>query len=120
MFTLPLGSNPPVKESHHKEGDLYKVLTVHGVCFEIYYGYYEETDRQNPHVEPMEMYPDFLKNPVYSADGIPFATALQKPCEHFAGEADEDNTCYQCAHYEGSVELLGLCRCRARNRNHTL
>jgi hypothetical protein len=97
-----------------KEGDLYKVITVGGRSFEIYYGYYEEMDRQNPSVEPMEIYPDFLKSPVYTDEGIPFAVAMQTPCEHFLGVADEDNTCYQCGYYEGQEELLGLCRCKMR------
>jgi hypothetical protein len=97
-----------------KEGDLYKVITVGGRSFEIYYGYYEEMDRQNPSVEPMEIYPDFLESPVYTDEGIPFAVAMQTPCEHFLGAADEDNTCYQCGYYEGQEELLGLCRCKWR------
>ena len=99
-----------------KEGDLYRIIRAHGRVFEIRYGYYEEADRQNPLVSPMEMYPNFEKEPVYTDDGVPFVTAIQSPCSHFSGEEDEDNTCYQCAHYEKCEELLGLCRCRARQR----
>jgi len=100
------------------EGELYKTITAHGVTFEIYYGYYEEADRQSPFARPMEIYPDFLLSPVYTPEGIPFVTAMQRPCEGFAGEADEDNTCYQCAHYRPLEELLGLCACHA-NRKQT-
>ena len=114
MFTPIFGQDAPIKESRHKEGELYKIIEAHGKTFEIYYGYYDEADRQNPYVEPMEMYPNFVEAPVYTEEGIPFATAMQSPCGHFNGEADADNTCYQCAYYERCEELLGLCKCKAR------
>ena len=101
-----------------REGELYKTITAHGVTFEIYYGYYEEADRQSPLARPMEIYPDFLRSPVYTSEGFPFVTAMQKPCKSFVGEADEDNTCYQCAHYRAAQELLGLCICQ-KNRKQT-
>ena len=114
MFTSLLGITPQASGPGRKEGDLYKVVTAYGRTFELYYGYYEEADKNNPYVEPMEMYPNFIDNPVYTDEGVPFATALQKPCQHFKGEADDDNTCYQCAHYEKCEELLGVCGCKAR------
>ena len=114
MFTPIFGQDAPIKESRHKEGELYKIIEAHGKTFEIYYGYYDEADRQNPYVEPMEMYPNFIQNPVYTEKGVPFAVAMQSPCKHFNGEADADNTCYQCAYYEKCEELLGLCKCKAR------
>ena len=101
----------------HKEGELYKRINAHGVTFEIFYGYYDEKDRQNPLIEPFEMYPDFIEAPVYAADGAPFVTAMQKPCEHFQGLTDVDNTCYQCAHFEKCEDLLGICRCRSNRKN---
>ena len=99
-----------------REGELYRVIETHGRVFEIYYGYYDDGDRQNPFVEPMEMYPNFVEHPVYTETGIPFVTAMQLPCEYFRGEVDEDNTCYQCAYYERCEELLGVCTCEARRR----
>ena len=114
MSTPLLESNTPKKATEHKEGKLYKVIKAHGKTFEIYYGYYDEADRQNPYVEPMEMYPNFLLNPVYTEEGIPFITAMQSPCKYFKGEADVDNTCYQCAYYKKCEELLVLCKCKAR------
>ena len=111
MFTSIFEQNAPPKEPQHKEGELYKVIKAHGKIFEIYYGYYDEADRQNPLVEPMEMYPNFVQTPVYTEKGIPFAVAMQPPCKHFKGEADVDNTCYQCTYYERCEELLGLCTC---------
>ena len=98
----------------HKEGELYRVLRAHGKEFAIYYGYYGEEDRIHPNREPIEVYPNFKDAPVYTKEGIPFATAMQTPCAHFRGEPDDDNTCYQCAYYVGCEELLGVCRCEAR------
>ncbi len=118
MFTSLFGNIPQTTEPKHKEGDLYKVITAHGKSFELYYGYYDEIDRQNPNVEPMEMYPNFIENPIYTDEGIPFVTAMQKPCRHFKGEPDEDNTCYQCSYYEKCEELLGVCRCKARQKKN--
>lgn len=108
---IPFASDYGESEHKHREGDLYKVLSAYGRRFPIHYGYYEEIDRAH---EPIEIYPDFLKEPVYTDGGLPFVTAMQHPCENFSGEADEDNTCYQCAHYERCEELLGVCRCECR------
>ena len=35
-----------------KEGDLYRLIELHGKAFEIRYGYYEDIDRQ---YDPMEI-----------------------------------------------------------------
>ena len=116
MFTSLFELSPLPKEPKHKEGELYKVMTAHGKTFEIYYGYYEEIDRQSPFTEPMEIYPNFQENPVYTEKGIPFVTAMQKRCRYYKGDPDEDNTCYQCAHYEKCEELLGVCLCPKNRR----
>lgn len=113
MFTSIFGINKPT-EAEHREGDLYRVITAHGRSFELYYGYYDEADRGNPLIGPMEMYPNFIKSPVYTDEGVPFVTAMQKPCKHFKGDPDEDNTCYQCSYYERCEELLGICLCKER------
>ncbi|MBE6584050.1 MAG: hypothetical protein E7649_03580 [Ruminococcaceae bacterium] len=105
------------KDTVRKEGELYKRISARGVTFEIFYGYYDEKDRHNPLISPMEMYPDFTNTPVYAADGAPFVTAMQKPCEHFRGITDVDNTCYQCAHFEKCEDLLGICKCRYNRKN---
>ena len=112
MFLTNINSNAPPKKK--QEGDLFKIIEAHGQSFEIRYGYYEDVDRQNPYLDPIEIYPDFLKSPLYTENGVPFVTAIQKPCEHFWGEPDEENTCYQCAYYEKCEELLGVCRCEKR------
>ena len=100
-----------------REGELYKVIEAYGKRFDIYYGYYEESDRQSSYARPIELYPNFINSPIYTDDGTPFATAMQRHCEYFEGESDEDNTCYQCSHYEGCDELLGICRCKSRRKN---
>ena len=116
MSTSRAGERPQRTAPIRKEGELYRIIEAHDRKFELYYGYYDEADRQNPDIPPMEMYPDFLRFPVYKKSGEPFVTAMQPPCEHFKGEADEDNTCYQCAHYERCEELLGVCTCEARHK----
>ena len=113
MFTS-IDSTAPRKKK--QEGELYKIIEAHGKNFEIRYGYYEDVDRQNPYLDPIEIYPDFLKYPIYTENGVPFVTAIQKPCEHFWGEPDEENTCYQCAYYEKCEELLGVCKCKENKK----
>ena len=114
MFLTNVNSNAPPKKK--QEGDLFKIIEAHGKRFEIRYGYYEDVDRQNPYLDPIEIYPDFLKNPLYTENGVPFVTAIQKPCEYFRGELDEENTCYQCAYYERCEELLGVCKCKENKK----
>lgn len=94
-----------------REGDLYKVITLHGKDFEIRYGYYEECDRISPYAEPMEIYPDFTSDPLYTADGRPFVTAMQAPCDSFIGAKDENSCCEDCAFYRQGEELIGICDC---------
>lgn len=94
-----------------KEGDLFKVIQIHGKTFEIRYGFYEECDRHNGFAEPMEIYPDFIKHPQYTDEGVPFITAIQTPCDHFSGERDDNSTCEECGFYRHCEELLGICAC---------
>lgn len=105
MFT-PLQPNTPPKE-----GDLYKIIQIHGKTFEIRYGFYEECDRNNQFAEPIEIYPDFIKQPQYTDAGIPFITAIQTPCRHFSGKRDTNSVCEECAYYQHGDEMLGLCTC---------
>ena len=100
----------------HREGELYKVITTHGKSFEIYYGYYEESDRYSKYPEPIEVFPDFLTVPMFTDEGVPFATAIQKPCEHFKKVRDVNDCCLDCAYYESGCELIGICRHRERQR----
>ena len=94
-----------------KEGDLFKVITAYGKTFEIRYGYYEECDRNLKDAEPMEIYPNFIENPQYTDEGIPFVTEMQVSCKHYKGKIYEDSVCGDCAFYNRCEELLGICNC---------
>ncbi len=111
MFTQLWQSEGVAKSPAPKEGDLFKIIQLHGRTFEIRYGFYEECDRNNRFAEPMEIYPDFEKEPQHTDDGVPFVTAMQTPCENFSGEEHKDSTCEECAFYDHGEELLGICTC---------
>lgn len=111
MFTTLLELGTEQKPNTPREGDLYKVIQLHGRTFEIKCGFYEECDRHARYAEPIEIYPDFVREPQYTDQGIPFITAIQNPCEQFDGERDENSTCEECAHYQHGEELLGICIC---------
>lgn len=110
MFNRFFGNNTPPPEKQPKEGELYKTVTVFGKRFELRYGYYEEGDRRWG--EPDVLYPDFLKEPLYTDRGEPFVTALQDACESYKGEARTvDSTCAECEYFKRGEELFGLCKC---------
>ena len=111
MFSFVLDLTEDQKIPEPKEGDLYKVITAFGKRFEIYYGYYEESDKLSPYGKPIELYPNFSEYPVYTDKGIPFVTAMQKSCKYFKGDASEDEICFRCTYYEKCEELLGICKC---------
>jgi len=94
-----------------KEGDLYKEVTVSGKTFKLLYGYYESFERENPFSEPMPIYPDFIKEPHYTAEGIPFVTAMQNVCSYYSGKNDEDGSCSDCVFFQNLEELFGFCKC---------
>lgn len=100
-----------------KEGDLYKIINLYGKTFEIRYGFYEERDRLGRYAEPIEIYPDFIRSPQFTDDGIPFVTAIQTPCPYFSGNKDANSTCEECAYYQHSEELLGICTCPHNIKN---
>ena len=100
------------------EGDLYKVLTAAGQSFSLYYGYYDERERANPYIEPMPIYPDFLSEPCYTAEGFPFVTKMQDACKHYVGVANGNEECAECIWYRNGEELLGTCACLENRRNN--
>ena len=106
----------PMPKERHPEGELYKIVELHGRTFSLYYGYYEECDRQNPLCEPIPIYPDFVKEPIYTKEGYPFATDMQDVCQHFNGKA-QDDCCYGCLYYERGHEFIGVCRCERNRQN---
>ena len=94
-----------------KEGDLFKIIELHGKRFEIRYGFYEEKDRHIWLAEPIPCYPDFILQPQHTDEGYPFVTAIQDVCSHFTGQQDANSTCGDCAAYQHGDELLGICTC---------
>lgn len=96
-----------------KEGELFKCITVFGKVFKLYYGYYEEQDRYSKLAELIPVYPNFIKNPLYTDDGYPFATEMQDICEHYKGDSNSE-ACYSCSHFKKGEELIGLCLCKER------
>lgn len=104
MLTQFFSQSPP------KEGDLYKEITIRGKTFQLFYGFYEPFERESRDSEPMPIYPDFLKNPVFTDEGVPFVTAMQDVCKRFRGKADSDS-CADCEHFLSCEELFGLCTC---------
>ena len=96
-----------------KEGTLYKVITTFGKTFELKYGYYEECDRQSPLCRPVVIYPDFIKEPVYTDSGEPFATMVQDACKSYMGETKRtpDTTCAECKYFERGEDWIGICKC---------
>lgn len=93
-----------------REGDLYKEVNHGGRSFRLIYGYYEEFERESPFNDPMPIYPDFTKEPVYTDEGIPLVTAMQDICEGYYGPPGGDS-CVQCEFFQKGDELFGLCGC---------
>lgn len=95
----------------HKEGELFKRLDIFGKTFEIFYGYYEDREREDPTIDPMPVYPDFLKEPQYTADGLPFVTKMQDACSHYNGKNTSCNECAECSFYRHGDDFIGVCAC---------
>lgn len=116
MLNSLLSRNGPPKTALPSEGELYKIVTVSGYAFELYYGYYEECDRENPDVEPMPLYPDFLRNPQYTDDGLPFVTKMQDACKSYKGKAAREKDCAECEYYKHGDDFIGMCSCPKNKR----
>ncbi|MBE6757146.1 MAG: hypothetical protein E7552_01175 [Ruminococcaceae bacterium] len=116
MFAKLLGVNTDQGPPAPKEGDLFKTIRLYGKTFELRYGFYEECDRHTPYAEPVAIYPDFIKQPQYTHEGLPFVTEMQAPCEHFDGRKNEDSGCGECIFYRCCEELLGICDCPKNRR----
>ena len=110
MITKTLDSgNAPLP----REGDLYKTVTVAGKTFELYYGYYEEFERE--YNDPMPLYPDLVQKPEYTCEGHPIVTGMQDICTHYCG-SDSGDSCSSCLHFQNCEELFGICTCLKRRK----
>ena len=99
-----------------KEGDVYKVIAACGRTFTIYYGYYEEKERLDPTIEPMPIYPDFIKEPIYSEEGRPLVTLMQDACEHYEHKSGSERDCSSCRYFERCRDMFGICLSEKRKR----
>ena len=97
----------------HRDGDLYRRVTVCGKTFDLRYGFYEEYERERG--EPVPIYPDFVREPLYTEDGAPFVTAMQDVCGQYLG-GDPTLGCYGCKYFAQGEELIGTCRCPKNTR----
>lgn len=115
MFSHPFPHSAIPPATQHQEGALFKVIHIHGKSFPIYYGYYEDCDRDNPAVEPMPIYPDFIAEPQYTEEGYLFVTKMQDACQYYRGVDANEKDCAECEYYKHGDELLGVCVC-VKNR----
>lgn len=100
-----------------KEGSLYKSIKIGDHTFDIYYGYYSDSERSL--WEPTPIFPDFTKNLTYNSRGEPYTGAYQDICEHYSPrpEVSGENWCNDCEHFLLCEEIIGICKCRERNQN---
>ena len=101
-----------------KEGEIYKVVHTFGKTFELRYGYYDDCDRRNPLVDsPVPIYPDFIREPVYTEERTPFVTVMQDACKNYSGETKRtsDTTCEDCQYFTHGEDWFGICTC-VKNR----
>ena len=96
-----------------QEGTLYKTLDLHGHTFNIVYGYYESYESSSDFGDPIPIYPDFTKTPVYTDEGTPFVTMMQDACASYRGESKKtsDTTCAECKYFKRGEEWFGICLC---------
>ena len=91
-----------------KENDLYKIINIYGKSFEIRYGYYDEKERFSVYNEPVPIFPDFIKNPIFSDEGYPFVTCMQDVCGNFVKKRNSEG-CFGCVFFNEGADLIGVC-----------
>ena len=69
--------------------------------------------RQTPLCEPAVIYPDFLREPLYTDWGAPFVTMMQDACDNYRGVAARtpDTMCAECQYLIRGQEWFGICSC---------
>ena len=103
-----------IKNRTPREGELFLEITIDGHRFELRYGHYEESDRIKG--DPVPIYPDLKKQPVYTKDGKPLVTAIQTPCAYYdvvPGHEDEEYCC-NCIYYSNIKDEISICECKKR------
>ena len=109
-----------VKDNFPKEGDLYKIIVLDGHTIELRYGYYADFERQSG--EPVIIYPDLIKNPLYTNDGKPLVTAVQDTCEYYTGPkySQKEFCCSDCTHYDSTNLEIGMCQHHSKRKSSSL
>ena len=97
------------------EGDLYKIIIIDDIVFEIRYGYYEEKDRYGKYNDPIPIYPDLVTYKKYNAEGYRIVTEMQDVCEHGEIRLGE-GICVECSFYKQIDDMIGLCK-NQKNKN---
>lgn len=108
------------ENKRHKEGDLYRSFSIHGKPFTLYYGFYDDRDREAFGGEPMPIYPNLRREPQYTDNGEPIVTKMQSACRYYDGKSEPDIDCGMCKHFETCEEFFGVCRCRANQKGHLI
>ena len=74
--------------------------------------------RQNPLCEPAVIYPDFLREPLYTDWGAPFVTMMQDACDNDRGVAARtpDTMCAECQYLIRGQEWLAFAPARIAAR----
>lgn len=99
------------------DGTLYKTVEIDGVRFDIYYGFYNEREKELGY-EPTPIYPDFDKNPQYTNSGLPIVAVYTDLCPHFQPlpKTIELDGCVNCIYFDKKEDYIGLCTCDSRRR----
>ena len=96
-----------------RDGDLYKRIPLYDKVFEIFYGYYEEFEKESAFGEPTPIYPDLAQSPVYTPAGSPIVTHMQPLCP-YGDSKFPDGCCIDCSHFSPEEDLFGICQCPQR------
>ncbi len=95
-----------------KEGTLYKRLKIKNISFDIFYGYNSETEREK--WGPVPVFPDLVKNEVFTETGERIVRADQDICHLYSPKksVSGENWCNDCKYYSHGEEIIGICRCK--------
>ena len=108
--------NKPAPE----EGQVHEIVCIGGHTFTIRYGYYDESERDT--TDPIPIYPCFISDPCYTAEGFPLVTRIQDACEHYFVEdgITGDGWCADCLHCSGDQGEIAICQCVHRKKEQLL
>ncbi len=104
--------------SEIKVGALYKTIEIDGARLDIYYGFYNEREKELGY-DPTPIYPNLDKNPQYTKNGLPIVAVYKDTCEHFNSlpKTIEIDGCINCKYFDKKEDCIGLCRCEHRRIN---